>query len=137
MSRRLLHASGRRVIAAGAVLAAGVVVAACGTTGPRQGTGPSGQGAAAATAWGLTGGSQATFDYSQQAWNSAHPSQAISFLYYSNDAYKQKVRVAIGAGSAPTVFENWGGGQLADYVRSGKVAALTPSVASAVTFTGR
>jgi len=138
MSRRLLHASGRRVIAAGAVLAAGVTVAACGTTGPSQGgTGTSGQGAAAATAWGLTGGSQATFDYSQQAWNSAHPSQAISFLYYSNDAYKQKVRVAIGAGSAPTVFENWGGGQLADYVRSGKVAALTPSVASAVTFTGR
>jgi raffinose/stachyose/melibiose transport system substrate-binding protein len=104
---------------------------ACGTTGPSQGPGPSGQGAAAATAWGLTGGSQATFDYSQQAWNGAHPSQAISFLYYSNDAYKQKVRVAIGAGSAPTVFENWGGGQLADYVRSGKVAALTPAVASA------
>lgn len=132
MSGRLLHASGRRVIAAGAVLAAGVTVAACGTTGPSQGgTGTRGQGAAAATAWGLTGGSQATFDYSQQAWNGAHPSQAISFLYYSNDAYKQKVRVAIGAGSAPTVFENWGGGQLADYVRSGKVAALTPAVASA------
>src|SRR5215469_1429814 len=47
MSRRLLHTAGRRVIAAGAVLAAGVTVAACGTTGPSQGTGTSGQGAAA------------------------------------------------------------------------------------------
>lgn len=131
MSRCLLHASGRRVIAAGAVLLAGVTVTACGATGSSRETGTSGQGAAATTAWGLTGGSQATFDYSQQAWNSAHPGQTISFLYYSNDAYKQKVRVAIGAGSAPTVFENWGGGQLDDYVTSGKVAALAPAVASA------
>lgn len=131
MSRRLLHAAGRRVIAAGAVLAAGVTVAACGGSGPSQGTGTSGQGATAATAWGLTGGSETTFAYSQQAWNGANPSQAISFLYYSNDAYKQKVRVAIGAGSAPTIFENWGGGQLDDYVTSGKVSALSPAVAAA------
>lgn len=118
------------MVAAGAVLAAGVTVAACGGSGPSQGTGTGGQGAAA-TAWGLAGGSQATFAYSQQAWNGAHPSQAISFLYYSNDPYKQKIRVAIGASSAPTIFENWGGGQLDDYVASGKVAPLAPAVASA------
>jgi raffinose/stachyose/melibiose transport system substrate-binding protein len=133
MNRHLFHAASRRAIAAGAVLAAGVTVAACGTTGPSQGTGTSGSGSgtAAATAWGITGGSQTTFQYSQQAWDGAHPGEAISFLYYSNDAYKQKIRVAIGAGSAPTVFENWGGGQLNDYVTSGKVAALSPAVASA------
>ncbi len=128
MSRLLLHAAGRQVIAAGAVLAAGVAVAACGTAGPSQGTGTGG---GAMTGWGLTGGSQSTFEYSQKAWDGAHPSEAISFLYYSNDAYKQKIRVAIGASGAPTVFENWGGGQLDDYVTSGKVAALAPAVASA------
>jgi raffinose/stachyose/melibiose transport system substrate-binding protein len=125
---RLFRTVGRSTLAAGAVLIAGVTVAACGTAAPSQGTGAGG---GAMTAWGLTGGSQSTFQYSQEAWDGAHPGEAISFLYYSNDAYKQKIRVAIGASGAPTVFENWGGGQLNDYVTSGKVAALAPAVASA------
>lgn len=128
MSRRQRHAVRRPVIVAGAVLAAGVTVAACGSTGSGQGAGVNGQGAAAATAWGISGGSQVTFQYSQQVWNRAHPGEAISFLYYSNDPYKQKIRVAIGASGAPTIFENWGGGQLDDYVASGKVAPLAPAV---------
>jgi raffinose/stachyose/melibiose transport system substrate-binding protein len=131
MRRHPRHLTSRRAIVAGPVLAAALTVAACSTTGASQGTGASGQGTATATVWGITGGSQANFEYSQQAWDRAHPGEAVSFLYFSNDPYKQKIRVAIGASGAPTIFENWGGGQLDDYVSSGKVAPLAPAVAAA------
>jgi len=45
---------------------------------------------------------------------------------FANDPYKQKIRIALGAGSPPDVFMNWGGGGLKQYVDAGKVLDLTP-----------
>jgi xylobiose transport system substrate-binding protein len=56
---------------------------------------------------------------------------------FQNDAYKQKLQVSMGSPNAPDVFFNWGGGNLAQYVKAGQVADLTdalaknPTVASA------
>jgi raffinose/stachyose/melibiose transport system substrate-binding protein len=123
--------------------ATALAVTACGSSGPSSsatgqagtpssaGSASSGATAGGATGWALTQGSQATFQYSQKEWNGSHPQQPVSLQYYSNDAYKQKLQVAMGANSVPTLFENWGGGALGTYVTAGKVAALPAGVTSA------
>lgn len=107
-------------IAAG-LAAALLAVAACGSSGPGSSTG-------APTVWALTGGDEQTFRASFQQWNSGHPDLKLDAQFFQNDAYKQKVRTAIGAGQGPTLIFGWGGGILKSYVDAGQVADLTPDV---------
>ena len=44
---------------------------------------------------------------------------------FQNDAYKTKIKTAIGAGQAPTIIWGWGGGGLKSYVEAGQVEDLT------------
>lgn len=113
----------RIMVTAGAAALA-LTVSACGSSGRTSGGG-SGDGT---LAWALTQGSEATFRASATEWNKAHPDTKINYQYFQNDPYKQKLRTAVGAGNGPVLFENWGGGALADYVEAGKVADLTPDL---------
>ncbi|GAA5038662.1 extracellular solute-binding protein [Thermocatellispora tengchongensis] len=84
---------------------------------------------------------------SVEAYNKDHPDKKITLQLFANDDYKQKLRVAFGAGQAPDIFFNWGGGALNDYVKAGKVAEITsadvdhgrftPSVLKTATFDGK
>ena len=105
-------------------------MAACGKSGPSTPGGSTGSGGV--LSWALSGGSQTTFQASQTSWNAANTADKINYQYYANDAYKQKLRVAIGANDAPVIFENWGGGTLKDYVATNKVEDLTPTLGAAV-----
>ena len=105
-----------------ALLTAGIaallgISAACGTSGPAEASG--------ATAWALTGPDEEIITNSMKKWNEQHPDASIKPLFYANDAYKQKVRTAIGAGQAPTLITGWGGGNLKSWVQAGKVVDLT------------
>ena len=120
------------VFAVAAVASLSLGVAACGSEGP---SGSSGTDAAvsadAATMWGLTGGATETvIKESISSWNPAHSDQQIKVDWFANDAYKTKVRTAMGAGQGPTIVWNWGGGTLADYVKSGQVDDMTSFVQS-------
>lgn len=75
--------------------------------------------------WGLTGGNQPVLQKSVEAWNSAHSDQSIRLDFFANDAYKTKVRTAVGAGQGPTFIYGWGGGVLKSYVDAGQVEDLT------------
>lgn len=103
-----------------AVAAATLALSACGSGGPAE---PKG-----ATAWALTGQEktvQAAFD----SWNAGTQDQQIKLEFFENDAYKQKIRTAIGSGDSPTMIWTWGGqGTLKDYVDSGKVVPLDESL---------
>ncbi|WP_028808842.1 extracellular solute-binding protein [Streptomyces canus] len=104
-------------------LAAGVPVsaapAACGSSGPGKSGG--------ATYWYLNGQPQEGVRSSAvDAFNKAHPKDQIKDTTYQNDAYKTKIKTAIGAGRAPTVIWGWGGGTLRTYVEAGQVEDLTP-----------
>jgi len=44
------------------------------------------------------------------------------------DGYQDKVRTGMGSSNAPDVFFNWGGGSIRDYVNSGKLLDLTPTM---------
>ncbi|GAA2258514.1 solute-binding protein [Streptomyces ruber] len=104
-------------------LAAGVPVsaalAACGSSGP----GKSGGGA---TYWYLNGQPQEGVRAGAvDAFNKAHPDDQIADTTFQNDAYKTKIKTAIGAGQAPTVIWGWGGGTLRTYAEAGQVEDLT------------
>lgn len=123
----------RRLGAAAALTATVALLAACGggvQPGEATDTGDSGDTNAAsgggASAWGLTGGVHeqlwsASFDW----WNEDNPEQPFDVEWFANDAYKEKIRTAVGAGNAPTLIFGWGGGGLKEYVDNGNVVDIT------------
>ncbi|WP_159029015.1 ABC transporter substrate-binding protein [Streptomyces avermitilis] len=115
-------------------------LAACGSSGPSTTASAKGL-----TMWALN--DQTILKESVDAYNKDHPDAKITLRLFANDDYKQKLRVAFGANQAPDLFFNWGGGALNDYVKAGKVDALTtsevhtdrytPSVLRSATFDGK
>jgi raffinose/stachyose/melibiose transport system substrate-binding protein len=57
-----------------------------------------------------------------------HPGVSVEVVAINNDAYKTKIKVAIGAGNAPCVFPTWGGGPLREYVKANQIVDLTPFI---------
>ncbi|WBQ04323.1 extracellular solute-binding protein [Kribbella sp. CA-293567] len=115
-----------RLSAGSAAMAAGL--AACGTSGPKS-TGESTGGGATgtgATYWYLTGQPQQGLREAQvKRFNAANPDSALKTNTFQNDAFKQKIKTAIGAGEGPTLIWGWGGGGLKSYVDAGQVEDLT------------
>jgi len=112
-------------LAAGAAGAA--ALAACGSSGPSDKGGSSGSGSkGGASYWSLSGEPgqpirQAAID----RFNKANADTKITPTFFQNDAYKQKIKTAIGAGQAPTMIWGWGGGGLKSYVDANQVVDLT------------
>ena len=131
---------GRRAVFVAVTLSAALTLAACGSSGPSSSSPAKGL-----TMWALN--DQTILKQSVDAFNKDHPDEKITLQLYANDDYKQKLRVAFGAGQAPDIFFNWGGGALDDYVEAGKVSAVssaevnsqrfTPSVLKSATFDGK
>ncbi|WP_030160896.1 extracellular solute-binding protein [Glycomyces sp. NRRL B-16210] len=111
----------RSVLALGA---AAPVIATLGACGNQPGAGDG------ATAWGLTGGAEEAMRASFEAWNEANPDDQITAEYFANDAYKEKIRTAIGSGNAPTLVFGWAGATLADYVANDQVVDITESTSA-------
>jgi raffinose/stachyose/melibiose transport system substrate-binding protein len=106
----------------------GAALAACGSSGPtRPGTGASsGGGGAAATYWYLsTQPQEGVRTRTMERFNKANPNGQITGTTFQNDAFKTKIKTAIGAGQAPTLIWGWGGGTLRSYVQAGQVDDLT------------
>ncbi|MDP9828153.1 extracellular solute-binding protein [Kineosporia succinea] len=104
---------------------AGATLAACGSSGPGTENGGGGKGSGG-TYWYLSVDPNETIRRnSLDRFNKAKPDEAIKGNAFQNDAYKEKIRVAIGAGNAPTVIWGWGGGGLASWVEAGAVEDLT------------
>ncbi len=122
ISRRSLIAAGLGVTAVGAL-------SACGTSGPSSSGSASG-GAGSASMWGLSGQpNQGILQNSVDAFNKMGEG-TVSVTFFQNDAYKQKIRTAVGAGQAPTLIYGWGGGILKGYADAGQVMELTDWVNS-------
>ena len=95
-------------------------LAACGTSGPGQAR------AGEASIWYLTGQPQEGLrKASVDAFDAAHSDGKLAATFFENDAYKTRIRTAVGANQAPTIIWTWGGGGLRDYVRNGQVDDLT------------
>jgi raffinose/stachyose/melibiose transport system substrate-binding protein len=59
-----------------------------------------------------------------------HPDITIKPVPLQNEQFSTKIPIALNSGKPPDVFQNWGGGQLVDQVKAGKVADLTKYVSS-------
>jgi len=59
-------------------------------------------------------------------FKASHPGVDVEVVPINNDAYKTKIKVAIGAGQAPCVFPSWGGGTLREYIKASQIIDLTP-----------
>lgn len=111
-------------LAAGAAGAA--ALAACGSSGPSDKSGTTSGSKGGASYWSLSGEPgepirQAAID----RFNKANADTKITPTFFQNDAYKQKIKTAIGAGQAPTMIWGWGGGGLKSYVDANQVVDLT------------
>ena len=115
----------RNFLSLGIGASAAYALAACGSSGPKSGTTPAG-GTDAATYWYLTGQpGEGIRTNTVNRFNKANPDAGIKPLTFQNDAYKTKIKTAIGAGQAPTVIWGWGGGTLKTYADAGQVEDLT------------
>ncbi len=104
----------------------GAGLAACGSSGPSSSTGGGGGSSSGATYWTLNGQPQEGIrKASVDAFNRANPKSTIAVTMFQNDAYKQKIKTALGAGQAPTILWGWGGGGLKSWVDAGQVLDLT------------
>jgi raffinose/stachyose/melibiose transport system substrate-binding protein len=104
---------------------AGAALAACGSSGPSSSTG-GGAAGSGATYWFLTGQpGEGIRTNTVKRFNDANSSTQIKATTFQNDAYKTKIKSAIGAGQAPTIIWGWGGGGLKSYVEAGQVEDLT------------
>ncbi|WP_027943328.1 extracellular solute-binding protein [Amycolatopsis taiwanensis] len=113
----------RTALAAAGLAALLTFTTACGSSGPGAANG--------VTAWALTGGDEQTFRASFQA-------DKVQGEFYGNDAYKQKIRSAIGADQAPTLVFSWGnGGMLRSWVDAGKIYDLSADVQANPAMTDR
>ncbi|MCU7726072.1 extracellular solute-binding protein [Actinoplanes sp. KI2] len=112
-------------LAAGAAGAA--ALAACGSSGPSDKGGSNGGGSTGgASYWSLSGEpGQPIRQAAVDRFNKANPNTKITPTFFQNDAYKQKIKTAIGAGQAPTMIWGWGGGGLKSYVDANQVVDLT------------
>jgi raffinose/stachyose/melibiose transport system substrate-binding protein len=102
--------------------AGAAALAACGASGPSS----TGNGKGTASYWSLSGPpGQPVRQAAVDRFNKANPSTKITATFFQNDAYKQKIKTAIGAGQAPTMIWGWGGGGLKTYVADNQVLDLT------------
>jgi raffinose/stachyose/melibiose transport system substrate-binding protein len=110
---------------------AGAALAACGSDGPSTTPGSTGGGGGTAAAggasyWFLTGApGEGIRTNTVNRFNEANADTQIEATTFQNDAYKTKIKTAIGAGEAPTIIWGWGGGGLKSYVDAGQVEDLT------------
>lgn len=141
-SANLSNVSRRRfleLVAMGVPVAA--ALAACSSTSPSGGSGGTGGapggGGGGNTGGGSSGGGNATYWFlngqpqqkiredAVKAFNAKNPNGTISYTEFQNDAYKTKIKTAIGAGQNPTIIWGWGGGGLRSYVQDNVVDDLT------------
>ncbi|GAA4428301.1 extracellular solute-binding protein [Georgenia halophila] len=123
--------SRRGFLGISAATAMTAVLAAC-EGGTQPGENPDGGGGGGdgdANAWILTGGMWPVINDSIGRWNEANPDQTISVEAFENDAYKERIRTAVGAGQAPTLILSWGGGTLAAYAENDQIIDISDATA--------
>jgi raffinose/stachyose/melibiose transport system substrate-binding protein len=109
----------RTFLSLAAGLPAAAALAACGTAGP-------GSTKNNATYWYLSVQPQEGIRKDAiTRFNKANPNGQITGTPFQNDAFKTKIKTAIGAGQAPTLIWGWGGGTLRSYAKAGQVDDLT------------
>src|SRR4051794_28703510 len=112
--------SRRNFLGLSAATAGALALSACGSSGPGQASG------GGATYWYLSVQPQEGIrKRAVDRFNKKNPDGQITGTAFQNDAYKTKIKTALGAGQGPTIIWGWGGGGLKSWVDSNQVDDLT------------
>lgn len=121
--------------AAVAAVAAALTLAACGSGSNSSGSsGNSGNpGAKGTLTWWHNGNTQplrGTWQQVANAFHAAHPKVSFNINPIQSNDFATKMPVALKSNNPPDIFQQWGGGNEATQVPSGKLANLGPYVSS-------
>jgi len=126
-----------RTIRTCALVVAGVVAtsgfaAACG--GSSDDEAKKADGPVTLTWWhnGTTAPLKDVWQQTAEGFQKANPDVSIKVNPIQNEQFTTKVPVALQSSNPPDVYQQWGGGQLATQIRSGKVMDITKPLASEV-----
>ena len=61
-------------------------------------------------------------------FHNSHPNITVQVVPIQNEQFTTKIPVALQSSSPPDVYQQWGGGQLADQVQAGRVMDITNDV---------
>jgi raffinose/stachyose/melibiose transport system substrate-binding protein len=127
----------RGVLAVVAVATTAAAIAACGssdgggggssTSATKQPTGP-----VTLTWWhnGTTDPLKGVWAQAASGYHAAHPTVSIKVQPIQNEQFTTKVPLALQSSNPPEIYQQWGGGQEATQIRSGKVMDLTQATSS-------
>jgi raffinose/stachyose/melibiose transport system substrate-binding protein len=130
----------KRALAAVALAAATALAAACSSGGGSSTTSTSGSGNGSSSAAGnvtLTWWNNANtqpllgvFTNIIKQFEASHPGITIKNVPMQNELFKTKITPALRGNSPPDIFQQWGSGQQATQVQSGKLADISSDVSS-------
>lgn len=130
--------SRRNLLLAAAAAGSLLALAACGAPAAPSSSSSTSQAASSAAAepvevsfWHIqtTGDGPKLIDQAVQRFQKDNPNITVKVTGVANDAYKDKIKVALGANDAPCIFPTWGGGPLAAYIKADQVIALDDLIA--------
>jgi raffinose/stachyose/melibiose transport system substrate-binding protein len=83
--------------------------------------------------WALSsgGGDMARQELREEAiadFEAANPGVTVELTMLENEAFKQRVQVAIQGGDPPDIFHSWGGGVMVEYAQAGMLRDVTDFV---------
>ena len=132
----------RAVFAVAVAAATGLVLAACssGSSSSSNGASSTSSGGAKVTlTWWNNANTQPLLGVFQniiKQFQAAHPNITIQNVPMQNELFKTKITPALRGNAPPDIFQQWGSGQQATQVQSGKLADISGQVNSWITSLG-
>jgi len=124
----------RAVFAVAVAAAMGLVLAACSSGGSSSsGASASGSAAKVTLSWWNNANTQpllGVFNNIIKQFEAAHPNITIHNVPMQNELFKTKITPALRGNAPPDIFQQWGSGQQATQVQSGKLADISSDVSS-------
>jgi raffinose/stachyose/melibiose transport system substrate-binding protein len=123
----------------GLALSLSLVLSGCGsssTKSPSGGSSSKGSSNASSSGQSVTiwdsesGPMQNMMQTATDKFNQSQNQVKANIQFYNNDAYKQKIQIAMGANNPPDVIFSWGGSTLKNYVDAKKVVNLDSFLAA-------
>lgn len=124
--------SSRAIAAAAIALSAITGLAACGTSGGSSAAPSSSNGKKVTlTFWNnATAQLATTWNTEIKQFEASHPNVTVKNVFLQNEQFPTKIPLALQSSDPPDIYQQWGGGQEATHVKSGKLTDMTSGISS-------
>jgi len=129
----------RVVLGVAVAAAAATVLAACSSSGGSSSTSTNSSTAKVTLSWWNNANTQPLLGVFQNVikqFEAAHPNVTIQNVPMQNELFKTKITPALRGNAPPDIYQQWGSGQQATQVQSGKVADISSEVSSWISSLG-